>query len=203
MSPVRVKICGITCAEDARCARAAGAWAIGLNFFPKSPRCVTPARAVEIVAAAAGMFCVGVFVNEERERVQAIADEAGLHALQFHGDENPAYCAGWSLPVIKAIRVRDEASVVAAGEFPVAYVLADAWAPDLYGGSGRTFAWELLRPLDRDRLILAGGLDPGNVAAAVRAVRPFAVDVASGVESEPGRKDPEKVRRFVDHALHA
>ena len=203
MAAVRVKICGITRPEDALCARDAGAWAIGLNFFSGSPRCVTPARAAAIAAAVPQLTRVGVFVNEPRERVAAIAAETGLDALQFHGDENPAYCRDWSLPVVKAIRVRDETSVAAARAFDVAFLLVDAWAPDQYGGSGRTFAWDLLAPLDRDRLILAGGLDPGNVAAAVRAVRPFAVDVASGVESAPGIKDPEKVRRFVDHAIHA
>lgn len=203
MAAVRVKICGITRPEDALCARDAGAWAIGLNFFSGSPRCVTPSQAAAIAAAVPQLTRVGVFVNEPRERVAAIAAAAGLDALQFHGDENPAYCGGWSLPVVKAIRVRDETSVAAARAFDVAFLLVDAWAPDQYGGSGRTFAWELLAPLDRDRLILAGGLDPGNVAAAVRAVRPFAVDVASGVESAPGIKDPEKVRRFVDHAIHA
>ena len=203
MSPVRVKICGITRADDALCAREAGAWAIGLNFHPASPRFVEPARAAEIVATVPGILCVGVFVNADRENVERIAETVGLQALQFHGDENAAYCRGWSLPVVKAIRVRDEESVTGALSYNVDFLLADAFVPGVYGGSGKVVAWDLLRPLDGKRLILAGGLDPENVASAVRAVRPFAVDVASGVEGEPGRKVPEKVRRFVEHAIHA
>ena len=200
---VRVKICGITTVDDAIAAREAGAWAIGVNFFPNSPRYVVPERAADIVAAVPEVLCVGVFVNESRERVESIADDVGLGALQFHGDENPAYCRHWERPVVKAFRIRDAASVAGAQGFDVDFILADAHADGLYGGSGRVLPWTLLAEMDKARLILAGGLDPDNVADAVRAVRPYAVDVASGVEATPGRKDSEKIRRFVEHAIHA
>lgn len=200
---VRVKICGITNTTDARHAFCAGAAAIGLNFVRSSPRYVTPETAAEIVAAVPSLCCVGVFVNETRATVREIAAAVGIQCLQFHGDEDPAYCEGWSLPIVKAIRVRDRATIDDARAYPVDYILADAYSPEVYGGSGRSFAWNLLEPLDKDRLILAGGLHPENVAAAVRAVRPYAVDVASGVESEPGRKDPKKVERFIAHATNA
>jgi len=200
---VRVKICGITNLGDALVARDAGAWAIGFNFYPGSPRYVAAEDAATIIAEIEGVVCVGVFVNEDADNVRAIAAQAGLHALQFHGDENPAYCSGWSTPVMKALRIRDGSSVAAACSFAVDYILADSFTESAYGGTGRAFAWDLLRPLEKSRLILAGGLDPENVAEAVRVVRPFAVDVASGVESEPRRKDPEKIRRFVTNAIHA
>lgn len=200
---VRVKICGITNAPDARHALDAGAAAIGLNFVRSSPRYVTPDTAAAIVAAVPSLCCVGVFVNEDPESVRAVAAAVGLHCLQFHGDEDPAYCEGWSLPIVKAIRVRGRATIDEARAYDVDYILADTYAPGVYGGSGRSFSWDLLEPLDRERLILAGGLNPENVAAAVRAVRPYGVDVASGVESEPGRKDPKKVERFIAHATTA
>lgn len=203
MTPVRVKICGVTRVDDARCAADAGAWAIGLNFYPASPRCVVVEQAVEIVAAVPDVLSVGVFVNEDPGRAREIADRVGFGALQFHGDEDPAYCRGWTLPVIKAIRVRDSAAAQAALRYDVAYVLADAYVPGAYGGSGERVPEELLRAFPAERLILAGGLDPENVAGAVQSVRPFAVDVASGVESSPGHKDPEKIRRFVENAIHA
>lgn len=200
---IRVKICGITNVADARVARDAGAAAIGLNFFSGSPRCIRPERAATIIASTPGICSVGVFVNEASERVREIARSVGLQALQFHGDEDPAYCSGWSTPVVKAIRIRDRESVARAGRYAVDYILADAYAPDAYGGTGRRVAWGLLGPLEKDRLILAGGLDPENVGEAIRVVRPFAVDVASGVEIEPGRKDPRKIERFIAHATTA
>ncbi len=203
MTPMRVKICGVTRVDDARCAADAGAWAIGLNFYPASPRCVDVEQATEIVAAVPELLCVGVFVNEDPSRVSEVAARVGLQALQFHGDEDPAYCTGWSLPVIKAVRVRDSAAAQAALRYDVAYLLADAYVPGAYGGSGHRVPEGLLRAFPAERLILAGGLDPDNVAGAVQSVRPFAVDVASGVESSPGRKDPEKIRRFVENAIHA
>lgn len=200
---VRVKICGVTTVADARTARDAGAFAIGLNFFSGSLRRVDPSQAATIVAATPGIYSVGVFVNETAEHVRAIAAAVGLDALQFHGDEDPAYCRGWQEKTVKAIRVRDRASVLRALEFDVDYILADAHTPGVYGGTGRRLDWELLAPLDKARLVLAGGLAPDNVAEAVRAVRPFAVDVASGVEIEPGRKDPRKVERFIANATAA
>ena len=201
---VRVKICGLTNLADALAAAAAGADALGFNFYPASVRYVAPAVAADIVAQLpAGVCAVGVFVNAARDDVERTAAAVGLHAVQFHGDEDPATCAGWSLQTIKALRVRDRAAAALARQYAVDYVLADAYVEGQFGGTGAPIAVELLADFDRGRLILAGGLTPDTVAAAVRAVRPVAVDVASGVEAAPGKKDHDKMRRFIDHAQSA
>ena len=200
----RVKICGMTRVEDARAAAQAGAWAIGLNFCARSPRCVAVAVAQAIVRALPPtVIVVGVFVDESRARVAEIARIVGLRALQFHGDESPADCAGWPMPVIKAIRMRGPESTTAAATYPVDFVLLDAYVEGHAGGTGRRFAWEWAAACDRSRLILAGGLTPENVADAVRTVQPFAVDVASGVERLPGQKDADLMTRFIANAQTA
>lgn len=201
---VRVKICGITNAADALAAVAAGADAVGFNFYPASVRYVSPETAAGIVAQLAPGVCpVGVFVNAARADVERIAAAVGVRAVQFHGDEDPAACAGWPLKTIKAVRVRDRSATELARQYAVDYLLADAYVEGQFGGTGATVAVDLLDGFDRRRLILAGGLTPETVAAAVRAVRPFAVDVASGVEVAPGRKDHDKMRRFIDHVQSA
>jgi phosphoribosylanthranilate isomerase len=201
---LKVKICGITRPEDARAAAAAGADALGLNFFAGSPRCVSPERAAEIVAAIpAGICKVGVFVDAPRERVRDLAERLALDALQFHGEESSEYCRGWTAKLIKAVRVRDAAALAAAAPYAVDFLLADAWVAGRHGGTGRRVPAEWLSGIDPARLILAGGLDPDNVADAVRAARPAAVDVASGVESAPGVKDAEAMRRFIANAKNA
>ena len=201
---VRVKICGVTRVADALAASQAGAWAIGLNFYPRSPRCVSVQTAAAIVAALpTSALVVGVFVDEARARVADIAQVVGLRALQFHGNESPDDCAGWSLPVIKAIRVRDRESVAASTAYPVDFVLLDAYVEGHAGGTGRRFVWEWAAACDRSRLILAGGLTPDNVAAAVQLVRPMAVDVASGVERLPREKDAQLMTRFIANAQTA
>jgi phosphoribosylanthranilate isomerase len=202
---VKVKICGITEVGDARCAADAGAWAIGLNFYPPSPRHVAVERAAEISREVAGQVLrVGLFVDVERAAVRSIMDTVPLDALQFHGSETPDDCRGWPLPVIKAVRVRDAETLRRAfADYPVDFILADAYVEGLAGGTGRQIVVEPVEAAFARRLILAGGLDADNVAAAVTRWRPFAVDVASGVESAPGKKDPEKVKRFIAHAQHA
>lgn len=201
---VRVKICGITNAADALAAVAAGADAVGFNFYPASVRYVSPETAAGIVAQLAPGVCpVGVFVNAARADVERIAAAVGVRAVQFHGDEDPAACAGWPLKTIKAVRVRDRSVTELARQYAVDYLLADAYVEGQFGGTGATVAVDLLDGFDRRRLILAGGLTPETVADAVRAVRPFAVDVASGVEVAPGRKDHDKMRRFIDHVQSA
>lgn len=201
---VRVKICGITNVADALAAATAGADALGFNFYPGSVRYVAPETAAAIAAQVpAGLCTVGVFVNATRDEVARIAALVGLRALQFHGDEEPQACAGWSRKTIKALRVRDRGAAAVAPRYAVDFVLADAYVEGELGGTGKAIALELLEGFDRRRLILAGGLTPDTVGAAVRAVRPFAVDVASGVESAPGQKDPEKMRRFIDHVQSA
>lgn len=198
---VRVKICGITNPDDALQAAACGADAIGLVFFAKSPRCVSPERAREIIARLPPLVTtVGLFVNEDPRTIRAVAARCRLDRVQLHGDESPADCLLPPLRVLKALRVRDAESLARADEYPVDLLL-DAWSDQVYGGSGRQFDWQLARALAARRpIILAGGLRPDNVAEAVAAVNPYAVDVSSGVERSPGRKDHEKVAEFIRRA---
>jgi phosphoribosylanthranilate isomerase len=200
-APVRVKICGLTRLEDALAAVRLGADALGFNFWPGSRRFIAPAAAREIVRRLPPLVtAVGVFVDPSREEVLRAVEISGVVVAQLHGDEPPAFCAALPLPVLKAIRVRDTASLEALGAYQVAGFLLDSASPG-YGGSGATFDWSLAAAAAAARpVILAGGLGPANVAAAVRAVRPFAVDVASGVESAPGVKDEQLMRRFIEAA---
>jgi phosphoribosylanthranilate isomerase len=203
--PVNVKICGITRPEDARAAVAAGADYLGVNFWPGSPRAVDVPGAQAIAAVRGTVPLVGVFVDAPRAHVERIVAEVDLALLQFHGAESPAYCRGWGHPIVKAIRVPPgtQAAALAAAYEGVAYMLVDAYVEGQPGGTGRRVAAEALVGLPAARLFLAGGLDADNVADAVRAVRPFAVDVASGVEERPGVKNHEKIRRFIEHAKAA
>lgn len=199
---VRVKICGITNVEDALQACACGADALGLVFYDKSPRCVTPETARVIIQALPPLVTpVGLFVNEQPQRIRQLAEYCGLDVIQLHGDEGPQDCDFAPLRSIKALRVRDAASLVGHEQFPTSALLLDAWVAGAYGGTGESFNWELAAGIARQRpVILAGGLTPDNVAAAVSAVRPYGVDVSSGVESVPGRKDPAKVAAFIRNA---
>jgi len=202
--PPRVKICGVTRAEDALLAVRHGADAIGFNFWPRSKRYVAPEVARRIVARLPPLVVtVGVFVDPSLEEIRAAVDASRVGVVQLHGDEPPALCAAIGLPVLKAIRVKDAHSLAALASFEVAGFLLDSATPG-YGGSGETFDWKLAAEAAQAvPVVLAGGLTPENVAAAVQAVRPFAVDVASGVESAPGVKDEEKVRRFIERAKEA
>ena len=200
----KVKICGITSVADAVAAAEAGAAAIGLNFYPRSPRRVSVETAARIVAAVPERVCVvGVFVDAPQADVRRIADTVGLDALQFHGRESPPFCEGWRSKVIKAIRLRGRASLAELASYRVDFLLVDAYVEGSPGGTGTLVPWEWLQDVPTGRLILAGGLTADNVGAAVRQVRPFAVDVASGVERAPGIKDAEKMRRFVANAQSA
>jgi phosphoribosylanthranilate isomerase len=198
---VRIKICGLTRAADALAAARLGAHALGFNFWPRSRRYLPPAEAGAIVRALpAGILAVGVFVNPTRaELLEAIA-ASGVGMVQLHGDEPPERCAGLPVPVLKAIRVADARSLDALPAYAAAGLagfLLDAPSPG-YGGSGAGFDWALAAPAAAAHPVwLAGGLHPGNVAAAIRAVRPCAVDVASGVEAAPGLKDEEKMASFI------
>lgn len=202
---VRIKICGITNREDALHAAACGADALGFVFFAGSPRCVTTERARAISEALPPFVTrVGLFVNETPERIRAIVGECGLDAIQLHGDEPPEFCQELPLRVIKALRIKAAASLDGYEAFKVSALLLDAWAGGAYGGTGTAFNWELATGVARLRpVILAGGLTPANVAAAVRQVKPYGVDVSSGVESDPGKKDPEKVAQFIRMAREA
>jgi len=199
----RVKVCGITNVEDALAALDAGADMLGFNFYARSPRYVTPAEARKIIERLPeGVSCVGVFVNESAPaEVERIAREAGLGAVQLHGDETPEYCQSLrDLTTIKALRVGAEYNVESAAAYDTDAILLDAYVAGERGGTGHTFDWALAT-LTRERvrrLFLAGGLNPDNVAAALAAVRPYAVDVCSGVETAPGRKSLPLMRRFVE-----
>jgi phosphoribosylanthranilate isomerase len=204
----RIKFCGLTSLRDAERAVATGAWAIGLIFWPHSPRRCELASAVEIGAALRRRVEIaGVFVNQPLDELTGIAESAGLTLLQLHGDEGPAFCAEAArrtgCKVIKAARVRSGADIQALGQFHTDYHLLDSYIPGKPGGTGETFSWELARNHKGPApMILSGGLTADNVADAIAAVRPFAVDVASGVELSPGHKDPEKLEAFAA-AVHA
>ncbi len=205
---VRVKICGITKPEDAKLAVELGAHAIGLNFHTESPRCITPFAATELIRRLPPFIAtVGIFVNWSEEPIVALCQALRLSAAQLHGDE-PAQVVervARHFPVIKALRVGqgttapDYSSYRAASAF-----LLDSAVSGQYGGTGATGNWHLARSVAQtQRVILAGGLTPENVGEAIRIVRPYAVDVASGVESRPGKKDPAKLQAFFDEVSRA
>lgn len=204
----RIKVCGMTNLEDAEHAASLGAWAIGLIHHADSPRFVAPDVAEQIGAALKRRCEVaGVFVNSPMEDVVRGAERAQLTLLQFHGDEGPSFCAEsgrrTGARVIKAFRVRSTAEVHAAEAFRTDLHLFDAHREGVHGGTGESFDWELLAGRrSQIPMVLAGGLTPANVGKAIEAVHPYAVDVVSGVEAEPGRKDPARVAAFFD-AVHA
>ena len=196
---VRVKICGITCVEDALTAIAAGADALGFVFHEPSPRHVFPEQAAAIIRALPPFVqAVGLFVNADIDGVNDVADLCRLDLVQLHGDEAPEYCDRVERRVVKAFRVQDISSLEPMKRYRVAGYLLDAYSPTVYGGTGLTFNWEVARVATQyGTVILAGGLTPENVGQAVQAAVPYAVDVSSGVEAEPGKKDPDKVRQFI------
>lgn len=207
MTRTRVKICGIARLDDALAAARLGADAIGLVFAAQSPRALSVEAAAAIAAALPPFVArVGLFVDAEPALVRAVCAAVPLELLQFHGSEPAAYCRAFGRPYLKAIAMGDEdAAVLArARDYPdAAALLFDAHAPGGQGGSGRTFDWSRI-PRDLARpVVLAGGLAPGNVANAIAAVRPWAVDVSSGVEASPGIKDHGKMERFIDEVRRA
>jgi phosphoribosylanthranilate isomerase len=203
---VRCKICGITNIQDAKAAVTCGADALGFMFYEPSPRHVSLAEAAAIIAELpAFVLPVGVFVNAPRELITRAIDQCGLGAIQLHGEESPLDCQGYSVPVIKAFRVRDEASLSMMEPFSEQTWLVDSFQPGAHGGTGHSFQWDLLdriRPFARP-LLLAGGLKAENIQQAVKRVRPFGVDVSSGVELTPGRKCPDKMEAFFKELLQA
>jgi phosphoribosylanthranilate isomerase len=201
--PPRIKICGLTGLDDAQRAVEAGAWALGLILFSGSPRrCPLPAAERISGALRRQAHICGVFVNAPLDEVSGVADALGLTMIQLHGDEGPSFCAEVArrtgAKVMKAARVRTGADVLALQRFHTDLHLLDAHQPGRYGGTGETFDWELVRRRRTDiPLVLSGGLTPENVAEAIEATHPYAVDTASGTEARPGVKDPEKVRAFA------
>jgi phosphoribosylanthranilate isomerase len=204
----RTKLCGITSRDDALLAVEAGAWAVGCILWPQSPRVCEPAEAARIATAVRRRAHVcGVFVNATLDEVAGLADGIGLTMIQLHGDEGPAYCAEVArrtgAKVMKAAAVSGKADIRALEAFHTDYHLLDAHRSGMRGGTGETFDWELVRSRrSRIPLVLSGGLRPENVAEAIAAVHPYAVDTASGTEAAPGVKDPEKVAAFVE-AVHS
>lgn len=199
---VRVKICGITNVEDALLAVAAGADAIGLIFYKESPRALLREQAAAIVRVLPPFVqAVGLFVNADIGFVNATADACRLDIVQLHGEESPEFCGLVQRRVIKAFRVKDAASLDPMKNYRVAGYLLDAWSPKAHGGTGTTFNWEVAKIAGKfGPIVLAGGLTPDNVRKAVESVAPYGVDVSSGVETAPGKKDPEKVREFIRRA---
>ena len=195
-----VKICGITSLEDAEAAVLAGTDAIGFIFYPGSPRYVTPDRAREISGKLPERICrVGVFVDHGSKEVRWIVQFCGLDLIQLHGNESPDYCSAFSPSVlIKAVSIQKEEDLAFLKNYPVQAILVDAHDPVRRGGTGKTCDWNLARKAgENHRLILSGGLNPQNILPAIEAVRPLAVDIGSGVESRPGKKDPGKVRELM------
>lgn len=204
---MRVKICGITDLEDALAAVDAGADALGFNFAPeakKKGRYIDPNAAAEI-AATVGPFVttVAVLVNADPDDVMLYLED--FDRFQFHGEETPEYCSDWAERAIKVFRVSPEFDPEIVREYPVRAVLLDAYDPKQRGGTGKTLDWDIARRVVEmgKPVVLAGGLTPENVAEAVRAVRPYAVDVSGGVESAPGKKDHERIRSFIRNAKNA
>lgn len=196
-----IKICGMTNSEDALQAAECGAQAVGFIFYPKSPRYVTPETVRSVIRRLpSGISKVGVFVNAAAEEVMSVAAFCGLDFIQLHGNETPEYCRRISgFDVIKSFSPRAGGAIPEAGEYEVKAVLVDAYAPGVYGGTGKTSDWELaIRLKEYYPLILAGGLHAGNIAEALRRVSPCAVDINSGVEISPGRKDSGKVREIIE-----
>jgi phosphoribosylanthranilate isomerase len=201
---VKVKICGITSYYDAVAAMDMGADILGFNFYPKSPRFITPQKAGDIVnMLPAFIDTAGIFVNATIDQIRETTDLCPLDWVQLHGDESPEFCGSLTyhnVKTMKAIRVKDQADVERVKSFFTDAILLDAFHPDKYGGTGATFDWSFVRHTTR-RIFLAGGINPDNAAMAVR-LGVYGIDVCSGVESEPGRKDHKKMKKLFDNIRH-
>lgn len=201
-----VKICGITRVEDGLAAARAGAHAVGLVFYPKSPRCITPTKACEIIKALPPFITsVGVFVNSSMEEARSALQQAPVHLLQFQGEETPEFCRQFKLPYVKAVRVKPGTDLLqyARDYHDAKALLLDAYIEGLHGGSGIAFDWGLIPRELPLPVILSGGLTVDNVMDAVRRVRPSAVDVSSGVESAKGVKDAARISAFIKGVRNA
>jgi len=199
---VKVKICGITNLEDALMAVEAGADALGFVFFQGSSRYISPEEAAAVIRLLPPFVqTVGLFVNEDIATVNLIAERCGIDIVQLHGEETPEYCVTVKRRVIKAFRVKDASTLDDLTNYRVAGYLLDAWSSSAPGGTGTTFNWDIAaKAAVSHRIILAGGLTPENVTGAIEAVKPYAVDVSSGVEAAPGKKEREKVMSFIRNA---
>jgi phosphoribosylanthranilate isomerase len=202
--PTRIKHCGITSLRDAHMAAEAGAWALGLIFWPGSPRrCELDAAQLIGTALRRTVHLTGVFVNQRLDEIDLAVQAAGLDFVQLHGDEGPLFCGEVArrtgAKIVKAVRVRSRATLQAAAAYHTDFLLLDAHVEGVPGGTGQTIDWDLVRQASLGApVILSGGLNPANVAAAIDATDPFAVDVASGTEAAPGVKDPAKLQAFYE-----
>ncbi|MFA5555190.1 MAG: phosphoribosylanthranilate isomerase [Phycisphaerae bacterium] len=200
----KVKICGITNLEDAEAAMNFGADLLGFNFYPQSPRYIKPAQAEKIIGKLPAFIrIVGLFINEKVEHIRSVMDECYMNSLQFHGDETPEFCASFSdlnVRTIKAIRVRDYKDIKAAEKYYTDAVLLDAFDQNKYGGTGLKFDWNIIGHMDK-RIFLAGGITPQNVVDAVK-LGVYGIDICSGIESSPGKKDHKKMKELFDNIRH-
>ncbi len=196
----KTKICGITNHQDALAAANLGVDALGFIFYKASPRYIKPEAARNIIKSLPPFIStVGVFVDEEADTIREIMRDCNLHLVQLHGHETPAFCQKFSGRVIKAIRIKDKLSLIDIDKYPVVALLLDTYVSHKVGGTGEVFNWELALTAQKyARIILAGGLDPENIQQAIKTVRPYAVDVCSGVEEEPGIKDLKKLQELVE-----
>jgi len=196
----KIKICGITNMEDALLAVDLGADALGFIFYKESKRYIRPEKAYEIISKLPPFTTtVGVFVNQELDEINDIKEKTGFDAIQLHGDESPGFCRGLEGRVIKAVRVSESIDPKEVETYPVQAILFDTYSTKGYGGTGESFRWSIIRDLNiSKRIILSGGLTPENVSQAIRIADPYAVDVSSGVEEYPGRKSPERLKKFIE-----
>ena len=201
---VKVKICGITNYDDAAAAIDMGADLLGFNFYAKSPRYVNPNEVKKIISKLPAFVNIaGVFVNESFEHVKDTIEQCDLNWVQFHGDEPPKYCEAFvslNVKTIKAVRVKDKQDIETAEDFFTDAVLLDAFDPDKYGGTGLTFDWNIIGHIGK-RIFLAGGINPDNVVKAVE-LGVYGIDVCSGIETEPGKKDHEKMKKLFENISH-
>ena len=197
---VRIKVCGITNPEDAIAACELGADALGFIFFNGSKRYIEPEKARDIVSELPPFIStVGVFVNQDLSEIESTVETVGIDAVQLHGDESADFCSKIPFRVIKAVRVKESVDADAVELYPVQAILFDKHTDDMYGGTGKSFDWSVLSGVGiSKRIILSGGLTDENVAEAIRTVRPYAVDVSSGVEDSPGKKNHMKIRKFIE-----
>jgi phosphoribosylanthranilate isomerase len=202
---IKIKICGITNLDDALEAAEAGADGLGFNFYKKSPRYISPEKASEIISQLPPFIVpVGLFVNEREEKIREVQAQTCIQTIQFHGDESPEFCQRFGARVIKAFQVKDKESLKHMAHYRVGAFLLDSYHESLRGGTGDTFDWHLAVVAKTfGRVILAGGLTPENVAEAVKLVRPYGVDVTSGVEKEKGIKDHGKLKKFITEVRRA
>jgi phosphoribosylanthranilate isomerase len=201
---VKVKICGLTNYQDAAAAMDMGADILGFNFYPESPRFITPEKAMEIITKLPAFVDIaGVFVNAPFDKIKETIERCQLDWVQLHGDESPQFCQSFlsvDVKTMKALRVRDQTDIERANSFFTDAILLDAFHPEKYGGTGLTFDWNIIGHIGK-RVFLAGGINPDNAAAAIE-LGVYGIDVCSGIESQPGRKDHKKMKKLFDNIRH-